>query len=224
MIKNGGELAEMINSCNKVIYVDNPIENNVARNKSRSILLQHLATCQEVYRPQNLRKLTEKVGKQINEKEQLVREKKDLEKLRKKVATKLAEGKSEDEKGRDLLEFVNNKKLDICFAKTLFSHYPLNFGGFYQRESQDQRPLKSQYRKLGYEKYFATPEGYLEIDLANLLKTCSHELAHYIQFVKWGESSCESDLGTDKYVVELAKEHEEWTGEIYQMVNANYSY
>ncbi|CAG8838532.1 23019_t:CDS:2, partial [Racocetra persica] len=58
----------------------------------------------KVYRPQNLRKLTEKIGKQVNEKEQLVREKRDLEKLRKRVATKLAEGKSEDEKGRDLLE------------------------------------------------------------------------------------------------------------------------
>src|SRR6185369_6118666 len=113
------------------------------------------------------------------------------------------------------------------------SHYPLNFGGFYHGENQEQRPLKAQYQKLGnccfapkskqtvisfnqfyllnklgYERYFATPNHYLEINFANLLKTCSHELAHYIQFIKYGESSCESDLETDKYVEELAKEHE----------------
>ena len=76
--------------------------------------------------------------------------------------------------------------------------------------------------KLGYEKYFATPELFLEIDFANLLKTCSHELAHYIQFVKWGESSYESDLGTDKYIVELAREHEKFSGEIYGIIKTEY--
>ena len=77
--------------------------------------------------------------------------------------------------------------------------------------------------KLGYEKYFATPHHYLEINFANLLKTCSHELTHYIQFVKYGESSCESDLGTDKYIAELAKEHEEFTREIYQIIKKDCS-
>ncbi|CAG8527719.1 1692_t:CDS:2, partial [Scutellospora calospora] len=81
------------------------------------------------------------------------------------------------------VKFAKSKKIDI-------SHYPLNFGGFYQGEQQDQRPLKAHYRKL----------------------------AHYIQFVKHGESSCESDLGTDKYIAELAKEHEKFTGEIYQLI------
>ena len=77
--------------------------------------------------------------------------------------------------------------------------------------------------KLGYERYFATPHHYLEIDFVNLLKTCSHELAHYIQFVKHNKSSCDSDLGTDKYIIELAQEHKEFSREIFEMVKQDYS-
>ena len=138
--------------------------------------------------------------------------------------------------------FARSKQIDI-------SHYSLNFGGFYQGEQPDQQPLKNQYQKLGnccfipekkqtvislnqfyllnklgYDRYFATPSHYLEINFNNLLKTCSHELAHYIQFVKYGKSSCESDWGTDKYVAELAKEHEEFTGEIYQLIKSSGEY
>lgn len=42
-------------------------------------------------------------------------------------------------------------------------------------------------------------------------KAISHEIAHYIQLVKWGRSSCESDiiLNNGNYSAELAKEHEE---------------
>ena len=78
--------------------------------------------------------------------------------------------------------------------------------------------------KLGYEHYFATPNNYLEINFTNLLKTCSHELAHYFQFIKCGRSSCESDLGTDKYIAELAQEHKEFTGEIYRMIKNSGEY
>jgi len=45
---------------------------------------------------------------------------------------------------------------------------------------------------------------------------------HYIQFVKYGESSCESDLGSNKYIAELTKEHEKFTQEIYGMVKTEY--
>lgn len=59
-----------------------------------------------------------------------------------------------------------------------------------------------------------------------MLRICSHELAHYIQFVKHGKSSCESDLifRTGKYDKGLAKEHGEFTEEIYKMIkNSRYS-
>ena len=36
--------------------------------------------------------------------------------------------------------------------------------------------------------------------------------------VKNGRSSCESDLGTNKYITELAQEQQEFTEEIYQMI------
>lgn len=85
--------------------------------------------------------------------------------------------------------------------------------------------------KFGHERYFTNnPEQgdyfYIDISFDSMLETCSHELAHYIQLAKWGKSSCESDLmlNNGKYDGELAKEHEEWTGEIYQLVNGSPEY
>lgn len=123
---------------------------------------------------------------------------------------------------------------------------PLKFGGFYsepkQAENQKFRELGRAsfnsvnqqavislnqvflFNKLGYNRYFSTPELYLEIDFANLIKTCSHELSHYIQYVKYGESSCESDLGTNKYIAWLAQEHKQFAKEIYQMITNSNEY
>jgi hypothetical protein len=51
------------------------------------------------------------------------------------------------------------------------------------------------------------------------------ELAHYIQFVKHERSSCESDLKLENgnYDRELTKEHEEFSGEIYELVKQEIS-
>jgi hypothetical protein len=71
--------------------------------------------------------------------------------------------------------------------------------------------------KFRIDKYFASnPKqsgdySYIDINFTKMLETISHELAHYIQLVKHGKSSCESDLklNNGKYDLELAKEHEE---------------
>jgi hypothetical protein len=70
--------------------------------------------------------------------------------------------------------------------------------------------------KLGHDKYFTSNPrdgdySYLEISFDKMMGTCAHELAHYIQLVKHGKSSCESDLklNNGKYDERLAKEHEE---------------
>jgi len=70
--------------------------------------------------------------------------------------------------------------------------------------------------KLGHDRYFTSnPEygdyTYIDISFDKMIDTCSHELAHYIQLVKHGKSSCKSDLMLDneKYNEELAKEHKE---------------
>jgi hypothetical protein len=57
-----------------------------------------------------------------------------------------------------------------------------------------------------------------------MLHTCSHELSHYIQLVKWGKSSCESDLilGNREYSAKLAEEHKEFEQEIYEMIKQEY--
>jgi hypothetical protein len=84
--------------------------------------------------------------------------------------------------------------------------------------------------KLGHDKYFTSnPEygdyTYIDISFDKMIDTCSHELAHYVQLAKHGRSSCEGDLilNNGKYDGELTKEHEEWTGEIYQLIKAEYS-
>jgi len=84
--------------------------------------------------------------------------------------------------------------------------------------------------KFGHDKYFTSyPQygeyTYLDISFDRMIDTCSHEIAHYIQLVKHGKSSCESDLKIRKkeYNPALAKEHEEWTKEIYQMIKPEYS-
>jgi hypothetical protein len=67
--------------------------------------------------------------------------------------------------------------------------------------------------------------SYVDISFDKMLETCSHELVHYLQFVKYGRSSCESDLvlNNGKYDAELAREHKEFTQEIYGMIKAEYS-
>jgi hypothetical protein len=56
------------------------------------------------------------------------------------------------------------------------------------------------------------------------MKCCSHELAHYLQFSKGRQSSCQSDWGTNKYVDWLAQEHEQFTQQIYQMIKNSAEY
>jgi hypothetical protein len=58
--------------------------------------------------------------------------------------------------------------------------------------------------KFGYECYLNT-----DVSFKEMINTFSHEIAHYIQYLKHGKSSCESDLEEEKYEEELAKEHEE---------------
>jgi hypothetical protein len=78
--------------------------------------------------------------------------------------------------------------------------------------------------KFGCDKYFTDNPGisgdysYIDISFNKMINACSHEIAHYIQLVKYGRSSCESDLENGEYDEELAKEHEEWTKEIEGMV------
>jgi len=80
--------------------------------------------------------------------------------------------------------------------------------------------------KLGTDRYFTSNDySYIDISFDKMIDTCSHELAHYIQFIKHGKSSCKSDLilGNENYDEELAQEHKEWTEEIFGMIKQEYS-
>lgn len=148
-------------------------------------------------------------------------------------------------------KFADNQNLNI-------SHYPLIFAGFYSDEKISQgkgemgrcsyHSLIYPYNdktisisvnqlyllnKFGHERYFATHPNqdsyfYLNINFATMMKTCSHELAHYLQFVKHGRSSCKSDLKANngKYNSLLAQEHKEFTQQIKQLIatSPEYSY
>ncbi|CAG8493776.1 4189_t:CDS:1 [Scutellospora calospora] len=88
MIENNEQLAEVINSCVKVIHVDNPPlnvndENRLSLHKrdrevSKSILLAHLRVCQGNYKPSNLDMLNKRINEGIPEKEELEKEIKKL--------------------------------------------------------------------------------------------------------------------------------------------------
>ena len=141
-------------------------------------------------------------------------------------------------------KFAKSKEIDI-------SPRPLNFEGLYLDQNIGKglremgrcssyfhpRPevgisLNRVYllNKFGHDCYFTTyPQGdyyYIDISFAKMIKTCSHEIAHYIQQVKHGKSSCESDLklGGKEYNPELAKEHEKFTREINQLIKNSGEY
>jgi len=84
--------------------------------------------------------------------------------------------------------------------------------------------------KFGHDRYFTDyPQGdysCLDISFDKMIKTCSHELAHYIQLVKHGKSSCESDLKLENgnYDRELAREHKKFTQEIHQLIKNSEEY
>ena len=136
-------------------------------------------------------------------------------------------------------KFAKSKELDI-------SHLPLKFAGFYSSPDTDngyremgvcQREQKTAkislnrlylLNKLGHDKYFIPKKNTvnyasLPIGFDKMISSCSHELAHYIQLVKHGESSCESDLilNTGKYDKKLAKEHERFIKEIHKMIKSS---
>jgi len=123
------------------------------------------------------------------------------------------------------------------------SQHPLNFGGFFLDEQISQGrsqmglcayqgkssiiTLNQLYllNKFGQENYLATTPQLgkyysLKINFAKMIKTCCHELAHYLQFVKQGKSSGPSDLkeNNGKHDQELAKEHKELRKEIMAII------
>jgi len=118
---------------------------------------------------------------------------------------------------------------------------PLSFGGFYQKPIPDGErqgemgncclekekviiSLNQVYlfNKLGHERYFSTPESYLDIGFKTLIETISHELAHYFQFSKHKQSSCESSGAKNienKFIYpELVSEHTKFTRKIKEMI------
>jgi len=110
-----------------------------------------------------------------------------------------------------------------CFAEKVI--YPVK-----QKEINISLNRLYLLNKFGQDKYFTDyPQGdysYLDISFDKMIKTCSHELAHYIQFVKHRRSSCESDLvlNNGNYDKGLVEEHKEFTREIYQLVKNSEDY
>jgi len=147
-------------------------------------------------------------------------------------------------------KFAESKKLDISHLPLKFEGLysdPKTGNGFGEmgrcfprqiiyprKEKEINIKLNRLYllNKFGHDRYFATsPEqsgdySYLEISFEEMINTCCHELAHYIQLVKHGKSSCESDLklNNGKYDEELDQEHKKFTEEIYQLIKNSGEY
>nr|CAG8475147.1 2132_t:CDS:2 [Entrophospora candida] len=76
MINKNKDLSAVIKACKKVIHIDNPPlvgrakeTNKLIRDESRTRILLHLNACKEVYRPENLDQLNERIGSYMTEKE-----------------------------------------------------------------------------------------------------------------------------------------------------------
>ena len=122
--------------------------------KIASLLLGIISGSILVYQWWNRNQQIKKLQTQLAQKEQAAQQNYQEQKNYCELTTNLAKSPQIQAFFSDLLrnyagKFAKSKKLDICFAETLFSHYPLNFGGFYQRENQEQGQIKVQYRKLG---------------------------------------------------------------------------
>jgi len=79
------KLAELIRSCNKLIYVDNPSLKykelaKERREKSKNKLLNHIIYECGNYRPVSLDKLNERINSYMTEKERLAKEVEELKK------------------------------------------------------------------------------------------------------------------------------------------------
>nr|CAG8513759.1 9406_t:CDS:2 [Entrophospora candida] len=75
---NFPEFEDVNKACRKVLHLDNPPligrakeTNRTTRNESRKRILLHLSACREVYRPENLDQLNERIGNYMTEKEML---------------------------------------------------------------------------------------------------------------------------------------------------------
>ncbi|MEG7979059.1 MAG: 50S ribosome-binding GTPase [Mollicutes bacterium UO1] len=108
MIKENGELSEVIRSCSKVIHVNNMNEDEdpsqKARNDSRTKLITYLRTCQESYKPENLDTLNERISNYMTEKERLQKE---MEEMKQKFA------ENEEVNARRMQEAEEQRKKDL---------------------------------------------------------------------------------------------------------------
>jgi vacuolar-type H+-ATPase subunit I/STV1 len=129
----------MIKSC-KVIHVDNPplgVEdedeiniNRRKREKSRITLLEHLATYQDVYRPQKLQGITGKISKLM------IEEKNETEKEVTGKKQRLEKLKSQEENSNESIkEQIKNLEQEICEAEDKKKYLTESI---YQGELQEQ--------------------------------------------------------------------------------------
>ncbi|CAG8654931.1 12489_t:CDS:2, partial [Ambispora leptoticha] len=133
-MKENDSLKEVIESCQgRVIHVDNPpintkgaSEEEIELNKSKrgdtkKLLLDHLEkTCQEnVYKPQNLIELSEKIQKIIEKKKKLGEA---LDKLKEQL--KIVEGKVRGEKLLQVIKDLNEEieKKNVAIRRAIFEH------------------------------------------------------------------------------------------------------
>src|SRR6185312_11930188 len=75
MASENKEMKEVINSCVKIVHVNNLTKDEEpelkSRADSRAILLDHLVTCEDLYNPKNLKELNDRTNSSITKKVQL---------------------------------------------------------------------------------------------------------------------------------------------------------
>ncbi|CAJ0625869.1 1524_t:CDS:1 [Entrophospora sp. SA101] len=85
MIKENGKLSKIIQACNRIIHVDNPpligiskATNEEIRKESRTTILEHLNSCNEIYLPKDTKDLNQSIDNYIADEESFQKQINDL--------------------------------------------------------------------------------------------------------------------------------------------------
>nr|CAG8480912.1 8199_t:CDS:1 [Entrophospora candida]CAG8581701.1 1988_t:CDS:1 [Entrophospora candida] len=110
MIGENDSLSHIVQTCKKVIYVDNPPltgyykeVGKASRADSRERILDHLKDCNDIYLPKNIEKVNKRIADYMSEKDKL---KKQVEELKKKLEKETEEKKLLEDEIKKLNSFI----------------------------------------------------------------------------------------------------------------------
>eukprot|EP01132_Coremiostelium_polycephalum_P011680 gene11680-14301_t len=148
--KNDPKMGPLVNSCNKIIYVNNQprvsyLDNEISdglREKSRLRVMLHLRGCDQIYKPKELDQLEERIGSYMTENEKLQSELQSLN-------VNILEGKN---KIQELSSKFDQSKLEIDKLHLNNVEKQKQLDQLIQKQEQERKEREDQLKRLEQEK------------------------------------------------------------------------